>query len=100
MSLERGFCVLLLLVLSALCARVAVSDGPVPPDGKRCKAVKGEPGCVCEHPDGTINLTSSANDNGKPKYVLKKFVCNTISIEMRFCAGRHPMMDRLDIAID
>ena len=71
MSSERGFCVLLLLLLAALCARVAVSDDPVPPDGKRCKAVEGAPGCVCEHPDGLINLTSYTNDDGKPKYVLK-----------------------------
>ena len=37
-----------------------------------CPGVSGQPGCVCQHPDGVIDLTKIANNGGSPRYVLMK----------------------------
>ena len=35
-----------------------------------CPRVSGQPGCVCQHPDGVINLTGIANNTGSPRYLV------------------------------
>ncbi len=35
--------------------------------GTLCPPVAGQPGCVCNHPDGKIDITSLANSNGTPR---------------------------------
>ena len=35
----------------------------------QCQPVSGQPGCVCHHPDGIIDLTKIANTNGTPRCV-------------------------------
>ena len=35
--------------------------------GTQCPTVPGQPGCVCDHPDGKIDLTAFSNNDGKPK---------------------------------
>ena len=37
-----------------------------------CQGVSNKPGCVCQHPDGVIDLTSIANSGGSPRYKLVK----------------------------
>ena len=36
-----------------------------------CPRVSGQPGCVCQHPDGVINLTEIANNTGSPRYIME-----------------------------
>ena len=35
--------------------------------GTQCTPIVGQPGCVCRHPDGIIDLTKIANTNGTPR---------------------------------
>jgi len=44
----------------------------------QCPPVSGQPGCVCQHPDGIIDLTKIANRNGKPRYSLRHFNGQTL----------------------
>ena len=37
------------------------------PTGKVCPPVAGAPGCVCDHPDGKIDVRPLANSDGTPK---------------------------------
>ena len=36
----------------------------------QCTPVSGQPGCVCDHPDGRIDLTKIANNDGTPRYIV------------------------------
>lgn len=45
---------------------IIVSAQP-PGNDTKCKAVPGQPGCVCDHPFGRIDLTPTADRYGKPK---------------------------------
>ena len=47
-----------------------------------CPPVLGEPSCICQHPDGVINLTPYANITGNAMYacftMLHLYQCNNI----------------------
>ncbi len=49
----------LLLALAA-----CISADPAPPTGTLCIPVSGKLGCVCNHPGGTIDLTSLGKNDG------------------------------------
>ena len=55
--------VTLLFLLSYSAWLVHAQDEPT-----QCPPVAGQPGCVCQHPDGIIDLTKIANCHGKPRY--------------------------------
>ena len=40
----------------------------------QCSPVSGKPGCVCQHPDGIIDLTKIASNDGTPRYIALKRV--------------------------
>ena len=61
---------LILVVLSAQIALSLVQFVSAQPPGNdtRCKPVAGVKfGCVCDHPDGRIDLRPIANKDGTPK---------------------------------
>lgn len=38
------------------------------PTGTKCSAEVGSPTCVCETPDGVVDLTGLASTDGSPRY--------------------------------
>ena len=51
-----------------------------------CPRVSGQPGCVCQHPDGVINLTEIANNTGSPRYIVTLMEPNCLICNCMPCA--------------
>lgn len=58
-----------------------------------CPPVLGEPSCICQHPDGIINLTPYANLTGDARYAFFNMLhCNSVLAYYRIFAGSHYRM--------
>lgn len=61
-SSKYSVVLLVVVILTGICAQ------PAPPTGTPCRQIVNKPGCVCQAPNGRIDLTPLANNNRTARY--------------------------------